>query len=69
MATKWEHIARQWSEFGVEAKKKWKDLTDDELVRINGNRNTLAMIIQQRYFVTKKAAHDQIEGWLEKVKV
>jgi len=69
MIDKWEPIATQWQKFSVDAKKKWKQLTDEELAQVSGSRNTLAMIIQRRYFVTKKDAHDQIEMWMGKLKV
>lgn len=69
MHNKWEPIAAHWQEFSREAKKKWKQLTDDELAQVSGSRNTLALMIQRRYFVTRKTAHQQIDGWVDKLKV
>jgi uncharacterized protein YjbJ (UPF0337 family) len=68
MNTKWVQIATEWKRFRVEAKKKWNQLTDDELTQINGSRNVLAAMVQKRYFVTKKEAHDQIQRWMDELK-
>jgi uncharacterized protein YjbJ (UPF0337 family) len=65
----WEQIANQWQQFSHEAKKKWSLLTDKDLNQINGSRNNLATIIQKQYFVSKKEAHDQIDVWIDALKV
>jgi hypothetical protein len=44
-------------------------LTDKDLNQINGSRNNLATIIQKQYFVSKKEAHDQIDVWIDALKV
>ena len=68
MGIKWEHIAGRWEQFAIEAKKTWNELTDEELRQVNGNRNALASVIQQRYLITKKTAHTQIEVWIDNLK-
>ena len=69
MINKWELIATHWSDFSPKAKKKWSALTEADLAQISGSRNTLASMIQRHYFVTKKTAHDQIEVWVDKLKM
>ena len=69
MANKWAQIAGDWERFAVEAKKKWQLLTGEELTQVKGKRNTLASIIQARYFVSKKEAHTQIEVWIDALKL
>ncbi len=69
MKNKWAQIANQWDQFAVEAKKQWGELTEDELLRVDGNRNNLARFVQYRYFTTKKEAHDQIAVWMNSLDI
>lgn len=69
MKNKWEHIAGEWKQFSGEAKKRWGQLTDDELTQIDGNRKTLASLLQKRYNIAKKEADKQIDAWAANLKV
>ena len=42
---------------------KWSELTDDDLTRINGNREQLEGILQERYGYAKDRARDEIDTW------
>lgn len=68
MAGIWDQIAGKWKQATGEVKKQWGDLTDDELMEINGNRDILAGKIQERYGVAKEEANRQIDEWAGKVK-
>ena len=65
----WEQIAGTWKQITGEAKKKWGEFTDDDLMQINGNRDILAGKIQEKYGIAKEEAHQQIEEWVAKLKV
>ena len=65
MANKWAQIASEWERFAVEAKKEWDELTEEELIQVEGKRNILAGVVQKRYFTSRKEAHTQIEAWIE----
>lgn len=69
MKDKWSQIAGQWKQFAGEAKKKWSELTDDELSQINGDRKTLVGLLQKRYGIAKKEADKQIDVWANTLKV
>jgi uncharacterized protein YjbJ (UPF0337 family) len=64
----WDQIAGKWKQATGEVKKQWGDLTDDELMEINGNRDILAGKIQERYGVAKEEANRQIDEWANKLK-
>ncbi len=64
----WDIIAGKWKQVSGEAKKKWGDLTDDELLEINGNRDVLAGKVQQKYGIAKEDAHQQIDKWASELK-
>ena len=59
----------KWSELKGSVKQKWGDLTDDDLLEIEGNRDKLVGKIQQRYGrsrdVAEKEANDFYtqSGW------
>ncbi|MCQ0987812.1 CsbD family protein [Jiella marina] len=59
----WDQIEGQWKQFKGNARMQWGKLTDDDMDRIQGNREILAGRIQEEYGVTKEEAHRQIEEW------
>lgn len=69
MSNKWAQIANQWDQFAIEAKKQWAELSEEELMRVEGHRNDLARLIQYQYFATRKEAHDQIEVWISELDI
>lgn len=69
MADKWKEIANQWKQFSGEAQKKWASLTEEELIEINGSRETLVEILQKKYRMDKKEANKQANVWAAKLKV
>jgi uncharacterized protein YjbJ (UPF0337 family) len=69
MANKWAEISGEWKRFAIEAKKKWSELSDEELLEVKGNRNNLASMVQRQYFVSRKEAHSQIEAWVNDLKL
>ena len=64
----WDQIAGKWKQVSGEAKKQWGDLTDDELMEINGNRDILAGKIQEKYGLAKEDVNRQIDEWAGKLK-
>ena len=69
MKDKWTQISSQWKRFAVEAKKKWGQLTDEELAKVNGDRKALVGLVQERYGIAKKAADKQVDSWANSLKV
>ena len=69
MKDKWSQISSQWKRFAVDAKKKWGQLTDEELVKVNGDRKALVNLLQDRYGIAKKAADKQVDAWANSLKV
>jgi len=59
----WDRIEGNWKQFTGKVKEKWGDLTDDDLTRINGNREQLEGILQQRYGYAKDKAKAEIDSW------
>jgi uncharacterized protein YjbJ (UPF0337 family) len=59
----WDIAAGNWKSFKGKIKEKWGKLTDDDLTRIEGRREQLLGIVQQRYGVAKDEAERQIRDW------
>jgi len=47
---------------------RWGMLTDDEIDQVDGKREKLEGLIQQKYGITQVEAEKQIDEWAEKAK-
>jgi len=55
----------KWKQIQGDVKKLWGRLTDDDLTVIEGNRDKLAGILQERYGYTRQAVEEKIAEFLE----
>jgi uncharacterized protein YjbJ (UPF0337 family) len=63
----WDQIQGKWKQVKGAARAKWGDLTDSDFERINGNREQLIGLIQERYGIAKDAAERQVNEWAQTV--
>ncbi len=61
----WDQVEGKWKEMSGKVKAKWGDLTDDELVEIDGNRQILEGKIQAKYGKTKEMAKEEVDAFLK----
>ena len=59
----WEQIKGNWNQAKGKVKEKWGDLTDDDLAKIEGQRDQLVGRIQERYGLAKEQAERQVSEW------
>ncbi len=59
----WDRIKGNWKQLKGEAKKQWGNLTDDDLMQIEGDRDKLVGRIQERYGRTRQEAEREIDDW------
>lgn len=59
----WDRIKGNWMQFKGRAKEQWGKLTDDDLDRIDGQREQLAGKIQETYGIGKDEAERQLSDW------
>lgn len=57
----------KWKQLRGEMKVQWGKLTDDELDQINGRREKLSGVLQERYGYTKAQAMDHINDFLANI--
>ena len=56
----WDQIEGNWKMFKGKVKEKWGKLTDDDLTTIDGKRDQLAGILQQKYGYAKDQAEKEL---------
>ncbi len=59
----WDTIKGQWKQIRGEAKSQWGKLSDDDLTRIEGDRDKLLGAVQERYGRTKDEARREVDAW------
>lgn len=59
----WDQIKGKWNQMKGDAKIKWGELTDDDLDKIEGNRDKLVGTIQERYGKSKEEAEREVDDW------
>jgi uncharacterized protein YjbJ (UPF0337 family) len=60
----WNQIEGNWKQFKGKIKEHWADLTDDDLLKIEGNRDQLEGRLQARYGVAKDQVRKNVDEWL-----
>ncbi len=68
MAKNWDEIASRWTRFSRDVNKKWGELTEDEVMQVNGRREILAGKIQEKYGIAVEEANKQIDAWAAKLR-
>ncbi len=63
-----EEIKGEWKQQVGAAKIAWGNLTDDELLKVEGQEQKLAGLIQERYAITRNEALAQVKAFFAKNK-
>jgi uncharacterized protein YjbJ (UPF0337 family) len=61
----WNIIEGNWKQNQGKIKEKWGKLTQDDLTQINGQREQLEGILQQRYGLAKDMVRKDVDAWLK----
>ncbi len=56
-----EQLKGKWTQLRGEVKKQWGKLTDDDLDRIDGERQKLVGLLQEKYGLAKEEAERQVD--------
>jgi uncharacterized protein YjbJ (UPF0337 family) len=57
----WDQFTGNWKQVKGKVKEKWGKLTDDDLTTIDGKREQLAGILQQKYGYAKDQAQRELD--------
>lgn len=55
----------KWKQFKGDVQKKWGKLTNDDLDRIEGNREKMIGTLQERYGYKREEAKRELDAYLE----
>lgn len=55
----------KWKQAKGRAKEKWGDLTDDDLDRIDGRKERLVGVLQERYGKSEEAASKEADDFFD----
>lgn len=61
-----DQLKGNWKQFKGELKKKWADLTDDDLLYIEGRTDKLEGKIQERYGDKQEEVKKWVDEWFER---
>jgi uncharacterized protein YjbJ (UPF0337 family) len=61
--TMWDKVKGSWKQTKGAVKEQWGELTDDDLLAIEGRRDQLVAKIQTRYGISREAAEAQVGAW------
>jgi len=59
----WNNIESNWKNFKTTVQQQWPSLTDEDLNKINGNRDLLISTIQEKYASSRSDAQTEVEKW------
>jgi len=63
----WNKIEMKWKDVKGRFKQEFGKLTDDDLTRIDGQKDRLVAKIQQTYGIHKDAALDRVDAFIERL--
>jgi len=59
----WDRVEGNWVEFKGKIKERWGKLTDDDLDVVNGKREQLLGVLQNRYGVAKDELEREVSAF------
>jgi uncharacterized protein YjbJ (UPF0337 family) len=59
-------LAGKWKQVQGEVKKQWGKLTDDDLAMVEGQKDKLVGLVQERYGYAREQAEREVDEFLQK---
>ncbi len=63
-----DEVKGKWKQQVGAAKIAWGKLTEDELLRLEGQQQKLSGLVQERYAITRDEADKQVKAFFDKQK-
>ncbi len=60
----WDSVEGNWKQFTGKVKEQWGKLTDDDITKVNGKREQLEGMLQERYGYGKEQAKKNVDEFL-----
>lgn len=62
-----DQIKGQWKQLKGAARTKWGEITDDDWEQIDGTRERLVGLVQERYGKAREEAEKEVDDWLARM--
>ncbi len=59
----WSDLQGNWQDTIASVKDRWADLSDEELMSINGDKDALVTLVQDKYGLDREAAEAEVNDW------
>lgn len=59
----WDQIKGQWKQMKGSAQTKWGEITDDEMDKVEGDRERLVGKVQEKYGIAREDAEKSVDEW------
>lgn len=63
----WDTVKGNWKQMTGKVKEEWGDLTDNDILEAEGDRDQLVGKIQAKYGIAKDEAEKQVDKFVAKV--
>lgn len=64
----WDHVSKNWKEAGDRIKVTWGKLSEADIAAIDGNREKLSALLQERYRLSETKVNEMISYFAERLK-
>jgi uncharacterized protein YjbJ (UPF0337 family) len=62
----WDIVEGNWNQWKGRLKEKWGDLTDDDIQKLDGKKDQVSGLLQERYGMARDEAERQLDEWASK---
>jgi uncharacterized protein YjbJ (UPF0337 family) len=62
----WDIVEGNWNQWKGRLKEKWGDLTDDDIQKLDGKKDQISGVLQERYGMARDEAERQLDEWATK---
>lgn len=60
----WDTVQGNWNQWKGHLKMKWGDLTDDEIQKLDGRKDQIAGLLQEKYGIARDQAERDLDEWV-----
>lgn len=59
----WNQLQGNWQDSIAGIKDQWSELTEEELLQVNGDRDQLVTLVQSKYGLDRDTAESEVDEW------
>ena len=59
----WNEMQANWDSSAGMVKDRWAELTEEEILATNGDREQLVSLVQEKYGIEREQAEQEVNDW------